>query len=112
MRDQSLARLSGQEEAGASLEGLVRAFLAANARSVLATFWQVSAEQESEDLMRAFYTAGRTQTIGQALQTAQRTLILQPQFSHPFYWAPYFVVGDSNKMMLAPATQKRLLASR
>lgn len=103
VRDQTLARQSGQEEAGATLEGLVRAFLTANARAVLATYWQVSAEKESEEFIRAFYENARTGTIGSALQTAQRTLIDQPAYSHPFYWAPYFLVGDGNKTMLSPA---------
>lgn len=104
VRDEALARASGQEEAGSTLEGLVRAFLTANARAVLATYWQVSAEQESEDFIRTFYATARGATIGGALQAAQRGLIERPDYSHPFYWAPYFVVGDSTKAMLsAPA---------
>lgn len=99
--DEALARASGQEEAGSTLEGLVRAFLTANARAVLATYWQVSAEQESEDFIRTFYATARSSTIGAALQAAQRGLIERPDFSHPFYWAPYFVVGDSTKTMLS-----------
>ncbi|PSJ36842.1 CHAT domain-containing protein [Allosphingosinicella deserti] len=112
VRSQALARASGQEESGSTLEGLVRAFLAANARSVLATYWQVSAEKESEDLMRSFYTAARTQSIGEALQTAQRSLISQPQYSHPFYWAPYFLVGDSTKPMLSRPARNPVIAAR
>lgn len=103
VRDASLARAAGQEEAGATLQGLVRAFLTANARSVLATHWQVSAGPESDAFMQAFYARGRSATIGAALQAAQRTLIDQPQYSHPFYWAPYFLVGDSSKTMLSQA---------
>ena len=64
VRDEALARASGQEEAGSTLEGLVRAFLTANARAVLATYWQVSAEQESEDFIRTFYATARGATIG------------------------------------------------
>ncbi|MET0246744.1 MAG: CHAT domain-containing protein, partial [Sphingomonas sp.] len=112
VRDQALARASGQEESGSTLEGLVRAFLAANARSVMATYWPVSAEQESIDLMREFYAAARTQTIGQSLQTAQRTLMREPKYSHPFYWAPYFIVGDSTKPMLTPSARPQLVAAR
>ncbi len=112
VRDESLARESGQEESGTTLEGLVRAFLAANARSVMATYWQVSAEKESQELMRSFYTAARTETIGQALQSAQRTLMQDPKYSHPFYWAPYFVVGDSTKMMLSPNARPPVVAHR
>lgn len=101
VRDQELARRSGQEESGSTLEGLVRAFLTANARSVLATYWQVSAERESEEFIKVFYGAARTKTIGRALQDAQRDLIRQPTYSHPFYWAPYFLVGEGSKTMLS-----------
>ena len=106
VKNEALARQSGQEEAGSTLEGLVRAFLAARARAVLATYWQVSAEAEGEDFIRTFYSSARGATIGGALQAAQRSLIERPDYSHPFYWAPFFVVGDSTKMMLSqPAPQ-------
>ncbi|PTQ65182.1 CHAT domain-containing protein [Sphingomonas sp. PP-CE-3G-477] len=113
VRDEGLARSSGQEEAGATLEGLVRAFLTANARAVLATYWQVSAEKESDEFIRAFYARARTGTMGEAMQDAQRALIAQPAYSHPFYWAPYFLVGDSSKTALttaSPAQSPRVAA--
>ena len=69
IRSQDIARLSGQEEAGSTLEGLVRAFLTANARSVLATHWEVPAAVGTPELMEAFYTSARTQDIGGSLQT-------------------------------------------
>jgi CHAT domain-containing protein len=100
VKDEALARRSGQEEAGSTLEGLVRAFLTANSRAVLATFWPVSADQETDQFIKAFYGTARSRNIGGSLQTAQETLIKNPEFSHPFYWGPYFVVGDSTKMML------------
>lgn len=106
VKDQALARRSGQEEAGQTLEGLVRAFLTANSRAVLATFWQVSAEEETDQFIRTFYSAARARNIGGSLQDAQRALIVQPQYSHPFYWGPYFVVGDSGKMMLSGTAAK------
>lgn len=100
---EDVARLAGQEEAGSTLQGLVRAFLTANARAVLATYWQVSAEKDNQEFIRAFYTSARDKPIGAALQDAQRDLMGQPTFSHPFYWAPYFVVGDSTKTALTTA---------
>jgi CHAT domain-containing protein/tetratricopeptide (TPR) repeat protein len=103
---EALARLSGQEEAGSTLEGLVRAFLTANARSVLATYWQVSAERDNQEFIRSFYASARTKPIGAALQDAQRDLIRQPAYSHPFYWAPYFLVGDGTKPMLTAAAPR------
>lgn len=98
--DAELARASGQEEAGSTLAGLVRAFLAANARAVMATYWSVSAEDETDDLIATFYHSARTKTIGEALRDAQLELMHRPEYSHPFYWGAYFVVGDSNKPLL------------
>ena len=112
VKSEGLARSAGQEEAGSTLEGLVRAFLTANARAVLATYWQVSAEQESEDFIKTFYTTGKSTSIGAALQAAQLRLMRQPAYSHPFYWAPYFVVGDSTKPMLLPPGKPAAVAAR
>jgi hypothetical protein len=112
VKDEALARQSGQEEAGSTLEGLVRAFLTANARAVLATYWQVSADEETNELVRTLYTTARQQTIGASLQTAQRRLMTTAEYSHPFYWGAYFVVGDSSKMMLSPSSGTVRTASR
>jgi CHAT domain-containing protein len=60
----------------------------------------VSVEQESDALFRSFYSHGRSETIGGALRDAQRSLIDQPRYSHPYYWGAYFVVGDASKTML------------
>ena len=105
IRSQQLARRSGQEEAGSTLQGLVRAFLTANARAVLATHWEVPAKDGTRELIETFYTSANTQDIGHSLQTAQRQLIAAPQYSHPFYWGAYFVVGDSSKSVLGKPTQ-------
>ena len=94
------ARRSGQEDSGRSLDGLVRAFLTANARAVLATYWPVSVAGESDELFKTFYTRGRTEEIADALHDAQRGLMRQPAYSHPYFWRAYFVVGDASKTML------------
>ncbi len=94
------ARATGQEDAGASLEGLVRAFLAANARAVLSTYWPISNAGQSEELMVDFYHAARTGTIGDALRTAQTTILSDPKSSHPFFWGAFFIVGDAQQPLL------------
>ena len=103
IRSQDIARLSGQEEAGSTLEGLVRAFLTANARAVLATHWEVPVAEGTPELMERFYTSARTQDIGASLETAKRQLMSNPKFSHPLYWGAYFIVGDARKSALARA---------
>jgi tetratricopeptide (TPR) repeat protein len=97
-------RLGGQDESGATLDGLVRAFITANARAVLATYWKVPAIASSDEFIRAFYARGRTASIGAALRDAQLGAMKVPATSHPYYWGAYFLVGDASKSMLSPAT--------
>lgn len=99
------AREAGQEDSGASLEGLVRAFLTANARAVLSTAWAISDDGESETLIQNFYGAARNGTIGEALMSAQQKLALNPDTSHPYYWGAFFLVGDSKKALLSGAAK-------
>ncbi len=96
------ARLGGLEESSPSLDGLVRSFIVANARAVLATFWRVPAITQSDDLMATFYGSGRTSAMAAALRAAELKLMNQPRYSHPYYWGAYFLVGDGSKMMLTP----------
>ena len=99
-------RLGGQDESGATLDGLVRAFITANARAVLATYWKVPAIQSSEEFIRTFYERGRTESIGAALRQAQLQALKTPATSHPYYWGAYFLVGDASKSMISPPTQQ------
>lgn len=95
-------RLAGQEDSSqATLDGLVRAFISANARAVMATYWRVPATTQSDEMMAEFYGTGRSSTIGEALRVAQSKMIKNPKYSHPYYWGAYFVVGDSAKSMLS-----------
>ncbi len=95
-------RLAGQEDSAPSLDGLVRAFLAANARAVVATAWAIPDGKETNDLIAAFYRNGRTAPIADSLAMAQRTIITQRAFSHPYFWGAFFVVGDGARPLLTP----------
>lgn len=94
------SRLSGQARPGGSLEGLVRAFFSADARAVMATYWQISAEGETLYFMDQFYRAGRSASIGNALQEAQVAMIARKEYSHPRNWGAFFVVGNTANTML------------
>jgi len=109
IRSEALARASGQEQVGSTLEGLVRAFLTANSRAVMATHWEIANTEQTENLIGDFYAAARNQPIGVALRTAQTTLMNSTRFSHPFYWGAFFVVGDSTKMMLSPPATAQMV---
>ncbi len=97
-------RAAGFETSDAALDGLVRSFLVAEARAVMATFWRVPDNEYTLNLMSTFYSAGRTETIAGALRTAQLSVLANPRSSHPYYWGNFFVVGNgTNSMFAGPA---------
>jgi CHAT domain-containing protein/tetratricopeptide (TPR) repeat protein len=82
---------------GDELQGLMRAFLAAGAASLLVTLWAVD-DQSTAVLMERFYHGlADGQPRRTALQQAQLHLLqdesLPERYRHPYYWAPFFLVG-------------------
>lgn len=100
IKDEELARASGLEQASGSLEGLVRSFLTANARAVVATSWVVP-DVNARTLVARFYEKGRTSDIGAALREGQLALMRESATSHPFRWGAFFVVGDASKPLIS-----------
>jgi CHAT domain-containing protein len=104
----SLVTLSGCQTGrsvvggGDELLGLMRSFLSAGATSLVATLWAVE-DRSSARLMEAFYQrlAGG-ETKGAALRGAQLELQRSEGenagFSHPYFWAPFFLVGDAGRL--------------
>jgi hypothetical protein len=81
---------------GESLSGLTRAFFYAGARALLVSHWAV-ASGPTVDLTTAMFresSAGGTLGKAEALRRAQAALRARPQTAHPFFWAPFVVVGD------------------
>lgn len=109
--DAGAARLAGVEDATPSLDGLVRAFLVANARAVVATMWSVPDSPQTDALLVSFYRTGRESSIAASMREAQRILIEQPGYSHPYFWGAYFIVGDGSKTMLTRPTAPTTVAA-
>jgi CHAT domain-containing protein len=79
---------------GDELLGLMRAFLAAGASSLVATFWPVE-DTLTADLMQRFYAALATGAgKGAALRQAQLPYLDR----HPYFWAPFFLTGDTGPL--------------
>jgi CHAT domain-containing protein len=74
------------------LLGLMRGFLTAGARSLLLTLWEID-DRSTSQFMAEFY---RRLTRGSSLPVAvaEATRTLKDQYSHPYYWAPFLLVGD------------------
>ena len=82
---------------GDELFGLMRAFLAAGTASLVATFWTVE-DRSTARLMRCFYERlNQGESRGAALREAQLQFLgdeADPVYNHPYFWAPFFLVGD------------------
>lgn len=82
---------------GQALDGLVRAFIAAGGRQVIASHWPAPDDYNATERLFSGFFAGSGGTVGDALLRAQRGLMDDPQTSHPFYWAGFAIVGDGAK---------------
>ena len=74
--------------------GLTRAFLAAGARSVVASLWAVD-DYITLYFMESFYQHLKSgESASASLQQAMKEMRKKPKWSHPYYWASFFLVGD------------------
>jgi CHAT domain-containing protein len=87
-----------------ALDGLVRAFVGAGARSVVASHWPVPDDYDAtKRLVGGLVGAQPGQPLAAALRDAQAKLMDDPKTSHPFYWAAFIILGDGAKP-LVPTT--------
>ncbi len=76
---------------GDELLGLKRGLLYAGAQGVLLTLWDVN-DQSTAEFMKLFYARLKTtRNKAEALQAAMRQI--REHYPHPFYWAPFVLVG-------------------
>lgn len=96
-------RLAGVSSGGGTeLEGLVRAFVGAGGRTVMASHWPVpDSYNATERLMTEMFRRGRGQKIGQAIAQSQQLLMDDAQTSHPFYWSAFAVIGDAARPLIS-----------
>ncbi|MGI0485838.1 CHAT domain-containing protein [Pantanalinema rosaneae CENA516] len=116
--------LGGPGKDGVEINGISSYFLNRGAKSVIASLWLVN-DASTSLLMRQFYTnlAAGNMTKAEALRQAQLNLLQgnlaakdapprsdiamtvepgnqtaearSPNFSHPYYWAPFVLIGNS-----------------
>lgn len=84
----------GRVENGDEVLGFTRSFLSAGTSTLLASLWPVS-DAATETLMTTLYTdlAGGEQ-VQDAMRDAQRAVMANPETAHPFYWAPFNLIGN------------------
>ena len=88
-----------------ALDGLVRAFVGAGGRLVIASHWPVPDDfNATERLITGLFNASPGTPTVTALRLSERQLMDDPNTSHPFYWSAFAAVGDGDiPVIRAPA---------
>ena len=84
----------GKEINGEGMIGLTRGFMYAGTTRVVASLWKVS-DAATAELMERFYRelkAGKSK--GEAKQAAEISLLRKKETAHPYFWAPFVLIGD------------------
>lgn len=99
----------GKDDRGEGFAGLTRSFMYAGARSLLVTQWGVESSS-AKKLVQSMFTKAKDCDISQALAGSKRKMIashdrisfriglfksLKVSFAHPYFWAPYILVGEA-----------------
>ncbi len=87
----------GQIKKGEGLIGLTRALLYAGSENIIVSLWKV-ADESTSDLMVDFYknllkSKQKEQEFSIHLRQAKLSMIEEGKYAHPFYWAPFVLIG-------------------
>jgi CHAT domain-containing protein/Tfp pilus assembly protein PilF len=83
----------GDISSGEGVIGLSWAALAAGAPAAVVSLWRVD-EAATGEWMSSFYRTWSTAGASRAASAAARAMIASERYRHPFYWAPFIVIGD------------------
>ena len=87
-----------------ALDGLVRAFVGAGARLVVASHWPVPDDfNATQRLITGLFSAPPGTPTVTALRLSQRQLMDDVNTSHPFYWSAFAAVGDGEMPVIRAA---------
>jgi CHAT domain-containing protein len=104
----------GGSTAGESLSGLARAFFYAGARALMVTHWSVNDQVAAflvADTLRRMKDNPAVGVTG-ALRDAQLAILadagkgLPAEIAHPFFWAPFAVIGEGGEHGSATAERR------
>lgn len=85
----------GHQIRGEGISGLSRAFFCAGTSSVLVSLWNVY-DRSTAEFMTSFYRHLETKGMNKsaALKEARMQMIRNGKYSHPYYWAPFVLIGN------------------
>lgn len=97
---------------GNALDGLVRAFVGAGGRSVIASHWPAPDDFDAtRRLIGGLFSAAQGESVADALWTTQQRLMDDRLTSHPYYWAGFAIIGDGAQPLLHGAAAAQTAGS-
>ena len=81
---------------GEGLSGLTSSFFQAGTKSMLVTHWDVETNSASRLTTETFKNLKRNKNLKKALQQTKISMMNDPSTSHPFFWAPFVLIGNLN----------------
>jgi len=79
---------------GDELHGLMRGFLHAGAPALVASLWAVSDRSTADFMREMYFHLSRGASKRSALRSAH--LAIKDGYGHPYYWAPFVLMGNPN----------------
>ncbi|RYF79120.1 MAG: CHAT domain-containing protein [Comamonadaceae bacterium] len=84
----------GRIAQGDEVLGFTRSFLTAGSSSLIASLWPVS-DDATEVLMGTLYgELAKGKDLQLAMQAGQLAVLKDPKMAHPFFWAPFNLIGN------------------
>ena len=81
---------------GEGLSGLTSAFFHAGTKSMLVTHWDVETNSAVRLTTGSLKNLKNSESLSIALQKTKISMMNDIETSHPFYWAPFVLIGNLN----------------
>lgn len=93
----------GRVARGDEVLGFTRSFLSAGTSSLIASLWPVSDDATAVLMSTLYAELAKGRDVQQAMQAGQLAVLKEPRMSHPFFWAPFNLIGNWRLKVGSPA---------
>ncbi len=84
----------GRIAQGDEVLGFTRSFLSAGSSSLIASLWPVSDDATAVLMSTLYGELAKGRDLQKAMQAGQLAVLKDPKMSHPFFWAPFNLIGN------------------
>jgi len=84
----------GRIAKGDEVLGFPRSFLSAGTSALIASLWPVSDDATAILMTTLYGELAKGSDVQRAMQAGQLAVLRDPRLSHPFFWAPFNLIGN------------------